>query len=72
MEHLALTWAQELATTNVRANLFDPGPVATRMRANMFPGEDRATLVKPDAVAAALAALCLPAEQRNGALVRFE
>ena len=72
MEHLALTWAQELATTNVRANLFDPGPVATRMRANMFPGEDRATLAKPDAIAVALAALCLPAEQRNGALVRFE
>ena len=32
MEHLALTWAQELATTPLRVNLFDPGPVATRMR----------------------------------------
>ena len=44
----------------MRVNLFDPGPVATRMRAKAFPGEDRATLPQPDAVAPALAALCLP------------
>jgi NAD(P)-dependent dehydrogenase (short-subunit alcohol dehydrogenase family) len=44
MEHLVLTWAQEVATTNGRVNLFDPGVVATRMRSNAFPGEDRTTL----------------------------
>nr|WP_294525076.1 SDR family NAD(P)-dependent oxidoreductase [uncultured Rhodopila sp.] len=69
MEHLVLTWAQELATTTVRANLFDPGPVATRMRMQAYPGEDKSVLPGPEAVAPALAALCLPAEQRNGALV---
>jgi NAD(P)-dependent dehydrogenase (short-subunit alcohol dehydrogenase family) len=72
MEHLVLTWAQEVATTRLRVNLFDPGPVATRMRSNAFPGEDRTTLPAPQAVAPALAALCLPIEQRNGELVRFE
>ena len=72
MEHLALTWAQEVAITPVRVNLFDPGPVATRMRSNAFPGEDRATLPNPERVAPALAVLCLPEEQRNGELVRFE
>jgi len=72
MEHLALTWAQEVATTTVRVNLFDPGVVATRMRSDAFPGEDRTTLPTPEAVAPALAALCLPAEDRNGALVRFD
>jgi NAD(P)-dependent dehydrogenase (short-subunit alcohol dehydrogenase family) len=71
MEHLVQTWAQEVATTAVRVNLFDPGPVATRMRSNAFPGEDRSTLSVPAAVAPALAALCLPGEQRNGALIRF-
>jgi NAD(P)-dependent dehydrogenase (short-subunit alcohol dehydrogenase family) len=70
MEHLVLTWAQEVATTPMRVNLFDPGPVATRMRSNAFPGEDRTTLPTPDAVAPALAALCLPSEDRHGALVR--
>jgi NAD(P)-dependent dehydrogenase (short-subunit alcohol dehydrogenase family) len=72
MEHLALTWAQEVAITRLKVNLFDPGPVATRMRANAFPGEDRTTLPQPEHVAPSLAALCLPTEERNGALVRFE
>lgn len=71
MEHLALTWAQEVATTRLRVNLYDPGPVATRMRSSAFPGEDRSTLPLPAAVAPALAALCLPTEDRNGALARY-
>jgi NAD(P)-dependent dehydrogenase (short-subunit alcohol dehydrogenase family) len=70
MEHLVLTWAQEVATTRLRVNLFDPGPVATRMRANAFPGEDRSTLPQPGAVAPALVTLCLPTDQPNGTLVR--
>ena len=70
MEHLVLTWAQEAAISNLRVNLFDPGVVATRMRSNAFPGEDRTTLPGPETVAPALAALCLPAEVRTGALVR--
>jgi NAD(P)-dependent dehydrogenase (short-subunit alcohol dehydrogenase family) len=69
MEHLVLTYAQEVAITPVRVNLFDPGPVATRMRSNAFPGEDRATLPTPESVAPSLVALCLPSEQRNGVLV---
>lgn len=72
MEHLALTWAQEVGTTNLRVNLFDPGPVATRMRSNAFPGEAQANLPTPAMVAPALVALCLPEEGRNGALVRVE
>ena len=71
MEHLVLTWAQELRITRVKVNLFDPGPVATRMRANAFPGEDRSTLPTPEQVAPSLAVLCLPSEERNGALVMF-
>ncbi len=70
MEHLVLTWAQEVATSRLRVNLFDPGPVATRMRSNAFPGEDRSSLRQPEAVAPALVALCLPAEQPNGTLIR--
>ncbi|HEX2943692.1 MAG TPA: SDR family NAD(P)-dependent oxidoreductase [Rhodopila sp.] len=72
MEHLVLTWAQEIAISRAKVNLFDPGVVATRMRSNAFPGEDRSTLKKPDDVAPALAALCLPTEERNGALVQFQ
>jgi NAD(P)-dependent dehydrogenase (short-subunit alcohol dehydrogenase family) len=69
LEHLVLTWAQELAFTKVRINLFDPGPVRTRLRANAFPGENPADLLLPATVAPALAALCLPTETRNGEIV---
>jgi NAD(P)-dependent dehydrogenase (short-subunit alcohol dehydrogenase family) len=71
MEHLVQTWAQEVATTPVRVNLYDPGPVATRMRSNAFPGEDRSTLPMPDQVVPGLAALCLPTETRSGALIAY-
>jgi NAD(P)-dependent dehydrogenase (short-subunit alcohol dehydrogenase family) len=70
METLVRSWALELATTPVRANLFDPGAVRTRMRSQAFPGEHPATLPVPDDVAPTLAALCLPEEQRTGALIR--
>ena len=71
MEHLVLTWADELRTTRLRVNLFDPGPVATRLRIEAMPGEDQATLPTPADVAPSLAALCLAAESRHGEVVRF-
>lgn len=71
MEHLVLTYAQEVAITNLKVNLFDPGAVATKRRRQAFPGEDQAGLPLPENVAPALAKLCLPDEKRNGQLVRF-
>ena len=69
MEHLVQTWAQEVANTPLRVNLADPDVVATKMRAQAMPGEDPATLPRPEDIAPALAALCLPAETRHGARV---
>ena len=69
MEHLVLTWAQEVATSNLRVNLFDPGTVATKLRAEAMPGEDPRTLRTPQAVVPALADLCGPAETRHGQVV---
>src|SRR6187401_2400956 len=43
LETLVRAWAQETASTNLRVNLFSPGPVRTKMRAIVFPGEDPAT-----------------------------
>ncbi|HET8995485.1 MAG TPA: SDR family NAD(P)-dependent oxidoreductase [Acetobacteraceae bacterium] len=70
MEHLVRTWAQELQITRARANLFDPGPFRSRLRNHAFPGIDPATLALPEDVAPGLVPLCLPEEQRSGALVR--
>jgi NAD(P)-dependent dehydrogenase (short-subunit alcohol dehydrogenase family) len=71
MAHLVQVWAAETATTRLRVNLYDPGIVATRLRAAAFPGEDPSSLAKPADVAAQLAALCLSEETRHGAFVDF-
>lgn len=70
--NLALTWAGEVGFTGLRVNLFDPGPLRTRLRAAAFPGEDPASVPLPDAAAAALTALCLPAETRHAEVVRYQ
>ena len=62
LEHLVSTWAAEVASTPLRVNLYDPGPVATGLRAKAMPGEDPASLARPADVAPRIAALCLPGE----------
>ena len=64
--HLALTWAEETRKTALRVNLFDPGVVATKLRAQAMPGEDASALKRPEDVAPAILALCLPQETRHG------
>lgn len=71
MEHLVRAWALETHGTTLRANLCDPGPVATRLRAAAMPGEDPKRLRTPADVAPGIAALCDPAETRHGELVRL-
>ena len=60
LETLARAWAQETANTKLRINLFNPGPVRTRMRATLMPGEDPATLETPEQVAEFIIPLCTP------------
>jgi NAD(P)-dependent dehydrogenase (short-subunit alcohol dehydrogenase family) len=69
-EHLARSWAAEVANTRLRVNLFDPGAVATRLRRIAMPGEDPANLAQPAEVAPGIVALCRPEETRNGAVIR--
>lgn len=71
LDHLALTWADEVSSSALRVNLFDPGKMGTRLRRGAYPGEDQTTLPRPADVAPALAALCLPSEIRNGARIQF-
>lgn len=69
MEYLVRAWAEENRITGLRINLFDPGPVATRLRLQSHPAEDKSELREPAAVAPAIAALCLPSEARHGELI---
>jgi NAD(P)-dependent dehydrogenase (short-subunit alcohol dehydrogenase family) len=66
LDALAYTYAAETVTTNIRVNLFNPGPTRTRMRAAALPGEDPTTLKTPDAVAEKIVELCLPTFQATG------
>jgi NAD(P)-dependent dehydrogenase (short-subunit alcohol dehydrogenase family) len=71
LEVLALTYAAETATTPVRVNLFAPGPIRTRMRAQAMPGEDPMTLEAPDKAADKIVELCLPGLQESGKLYDY-
>lgn len=72
LEALALTYAAECATTNVKVNLLNPGAMRTAMRARAMPGEDPDTLPKPDAVAPLIVELLSPSNTKNGELVTFK
>ena len=71
LEALVNTYAAELATTKVTANMFSPGPTRTRMRALAMPGEDPETLPSPEQVARQLAQMCLPGFKDNGAIYKY-
>ncbi|MEL7543710.1 MAG: SDR family NAD(P)-dependent oxidoreductase [Pseudomonadota bacterium] len=57
---MALSWAHEIAASGAKVNLFDPGPVATKLRAKAYPGEDEKSITQPDDLAAAFVALASP------------
>ena len=47
LEALVKSYAAEQEVTAIKANLFNPGPTRTAMRAKAFPGEDPMTLPAP-------------------------
>ena len=69
LETLVRIYAGEIARTNVRVNLLDPGIVRTRLRARIFPREDPANLPAPESITDAIVDLALPECTRNGAIV---
>jgi NAD(P)-dependent dehydrogenase (short-subunit alcohol dehydrogenase family) len=71
LEVLVRTWAAETTTTNIRANLFNPGPIRTRMRAALMPGEDPMTLDTPEQVAAFILPMCLSSWTETGKLYNY-
>jgi NAD(P)-dependent dehydrogenase (short-subunit alcohol dehydrogenase family) len=72
LETLVRVWAAETATTAMRVNLFSPGPIRTRMRATVFPGEDPMTLETPDEVAELIVPMCSPEWSETGKLYDYK
>jgi NAD(P)-dependent dehydrogenase (short-subunit alcohol dehydrogenase family) len=71
LEALARTYAAECASTAVRVNLFSPGPIRTRMRAQAMPGEDPMILETPEQVANKIVELCVPEMNENGRIYSY-
>ena len=68
---LARTYADETESTQVRVNLFNPGPTRTRMRAEVMPLEDPMTLPTAEEVAEKVLDLCLPTLTETGKLYDY-
>jgi NAD(P)-dependent dehydrogenase (short-subunit alcohol dehydrogenase family) len=71
LDALARTYAAETATTNVKVNLFSPGPTRTRMHASGWPGVDPDTLPPPEDVAKAIVPLCTAACAETGKMYDY-
>ena len=72
LEALVRSWANETANTALRVNLFSPGPIRTRMRAQVFPGEDPMTLDTPDMAAEFIVPMCSPDWTETGKLYDYK
>ncbi|WP_050425443.1 SDR family NAD(P)-dependent oxidoreductase [Bradyrhizobium tropiciagri] len=72
LDALVRSWANETANTPLRVNLFSPGPIRTRMRAQVFPGEDPMTLDTPDMAAEFIVPMCAPEWTETGKLYDYK
>jgi NAD(P)-dependent dehydrogenase (short-subunit alcohol dehydrogenase family) len=72
LETLVRAWANETASTSIRINLFDPGPIRTKMRAIVFPGEYPATLDTPEQAAELIVPMCAPDWSETGKLYDYK
>jgi len=70
LETMARIYANEMATSTVRVNLIDPGPLRTKLRAEAFPGEDPAVRPHPDTATEAFVVLAEPNCTRHGEIIR--
>lgn len=48
LEELVRTYAAEVEKSNLKVNLIDPGPTATKLRLSAYPGEKQTTLPSPE------------------------
>lgn len=71
VEALGRVYANETINTPVRVNLFNPGPIRTKLRAVAMPGEDPMTLDTPEQAAAEIVPLCLPSFAETGKLYDY-
>ncbi len=73
LDALARTYAAETSTTShVKVMVTNPGPLRTRMRAALMPGEDPLSLKTPEEFAPKLVAMCMADWNETGKLYDFQ
>ncbi len=68
LDAMGRSYADEMAATPVRVNLYTPGRTHTQMQFKAFPGVDPAILHQPADVAVTLADMCMPGFNETGKL----
>ena len=69
LEALVVIYAREVANSNLRVNLINPGPTRTALRAAAFPGEDPQSLPAPEALSEAFVAAVSPDFLAHGSTI---
>lgn len=69
LEQMVKIYAAEVAHTQVKANIVDPGRVRTKMRALAYPGEDPQSLPAPEAITDIFVDLAMATDPRNGSVI---
>jgi NAD(P)-dependent dehydrogenase (short-subunit alcohol dehydrogenase family) len=72
LEALVKTYAHEVASTPIKVNLLNPGPVRTTMRQRAFPGENPATLPEPEALVPLFLDLVDAGQSESGRVYDFK
>ena len=71
LDALVRTYAAEIRQSSAAANLFNPGPLRTAMRAQAVPGEDPMTLKTPEDAAPEIVRMLSPSYTGNGTYFDF-
>lgn len=72
LEMLVRVYAAEVASSNIKANLIDPGSVRTDMRAKAMPGENPETLPLPESITDIFVKLASPALTETGQIFKAQ
>lgn len=71
LESMVRAYAEANVNSPLRVNLFNPGPVRTRMRATVAPDENQMELATPEECAAEIVALFMPDVTATGRFYDF-
>jgi len=72
LEALVKTYAKEIASTAIKVNLLNPGPVRTTMRQRAYPGENPETLPPPEALVPLFLDLVDAGQSESGQVYNFK